>query len=100
MTSIYSEDEIAIIEYFVHRLMGLLKLYKTNKKSKLLCKLINETVSDISETIGFYMTVTSGIEAAAEYVKTIESMTIQDVNSAAAEYLSVNKAVISVLMPE
>ena len=47
MTSIYSEDEIAIIEYFVHRLIGLLKLYKTNKKSKLLCKLINETVSDI-----------------------------------------------------
>jgi zinc protease len=59
-----------------------------------------ETVSDISETIGYYMTVCNGLELVDEYLSTLESVTIDDVHEVAKKYLALNKATISVLMPK
>ena len=59
-----------------------------------------ETVSDISETIGYYMTVCNGLELVDEYLSTLESITIDDIQKEAQKYLDLNKATISVLMPK
>ena len=59
-----------------------------------------ETVSEIAETIGFYMTVCEKLECVNEYVQVLENITLEEVKEIANEYLDLNKAVISVLMPE
>lgn len=60
----------------------------------------SETVSEIAETIGYYMTVCDGLELVDDYLKTLESITIEDVQETAKKYLDLNKATISVLMPQ
>ena len=76
------------------------ELNKAKKKLKANFAENAETVSDISETIGFYMTVCSGLECVEEYVQTLENITAEDINSVLREHLDVNKAVVSFLMPE
>ncbi len=73
---------------------------KAVKKLKALFASSAETVSEIAETIGYYMTVCNGLELVDEYLKTLENITIEDVLKTAKEYLDINKATISVLMPE
>lgn len=60
----------------------------------------SETVSDIAETIGSYMTVCDGLTFVGEYLSILENITIDDVQEAAKKYLALNKATISVLMPK
>ncbi len=59
-----------------------------------------ETVSEIAETIGYYMTVCNGLELVDQYLETLEKITREDVLEASKKYLDLNKATISVLMPQ
>ncbi len=76
------------------------ELKKAKKKLKACFAENSETVSDIAETIGFYMTVCDKLECVEEYIEAIENITLEDVKSTAKKYLGINNAVISVLMPE
>lgn len=76
------------------------ELKKAKKKLKACFAENSETVSDIAETIGFYMTVCNNLECVEEYVKVIEEITMEEVKDLAQNCLDINKAVISVLMPE
>lgn len=60
----------------------------------------SETVSEIAENIGYYMTVCNGLELVDEYLNTLKSIKIEDFQEAAKKYLDLNKATVSVLMPQ
>lgn len=76
------------------------ELKKAKKKLKAGFAANAETVSDIAETIGFYMTVCENLECVNEYVKILDEITLEDIKTISNKYLDINKAVISVLMPE
>ena len=71
---------------------------KKKVKSRFACEV--ETVSDIGETIGYYMTVCDDLSLAEEYIPICESITTEDLKNAAKEYLDLNHVVISVLRPQ
>ena len=70
---------------------------KKKLKSRFACEV--ETVSEIGESIGYYMTVCDDLALAEEYIPVCESITAEDLKSIAKEYLNINNAVISVLSP-
>ncbi len=76
------------------------ELKKAKKKLKASFAENSETVSDIADTIGYYMTVCNNLECVEEYVKIIDSITLDDIKNAIDGYLNINNAVISILMPE
>lgn len=59
-----------------------------------------ETVSEIGETIGYYMTVCDSLSLVEEYLKVLEEISVEDLQEAAQRYLNIDNASISVLMPE
>ena len=59
-----------------------------------------ETVSDIGETIGYYMTVCDDLTLAEDYFRICHEITANDLIDAAKKYLDLNHAVISVLSPQ
>ncbi|MBR6163137.1 insulinase family protein [bacterium] len=59
-----------------------------------------ETVSDISETIGYYATTCESLELAGQYLSTLQNITLSDVKEMANAYLTKNHSAIAVLMPE
>jgi len=59
-----------------------------------------ETVSDIGDEIGYYMTVCGDLKLIEDYLYVLEEITIDDLQKIAQEYLNINRAVISVLLPE
>ena len=67
-------------------------------KSRFACEA--ETVSDIGEAIGYYMTVCDELELAESYMSICDNMTIEYLQEVARKYLDINHAVISVLMPQ
>ena len=71
---------------------------KKKLKSRFACEA--ETVSDIGEAIGYYMTVCDDLNLAEEYLPICESITIEDLKDAAKKYLDLNHAVISILSPD
>lgn len=98
------DEAIRLIKVQIEKLLqeGITEqeLKKAKKKLKVGFAVNSETVSEIAETIGFYMTVCQDLECVNEYVKLLDEVTLDDVNAIAKEYLDLNKAVISVLMPE
>lgn len=76
------------------------ELKKARKKLQASFADNSETVSDISENIGFYMTVCNKLEYVEEYINSINTITAEEIQTAAQKYLDINNAVISVLMPE
>lgn len=76
------------------------EIKKAKKKLKLRFADTAETVSEIGETIGYYMTVCDDLAPFAEYADMIEGLNAQDIQQAAKDYLDLDKATISVLMPE
>ena len=76
------------------------ELKKAKKKLKAGFAENSETISDIAENIGFYMTVCDGLERVQEYMQTIENITLEEVNANIKDCLDVSHAVISVLLPE
>ena len=76
------------------------ELKKAKKKLKAGFAENSETVSDIGENIGFYMTVCNKLEYVEEYIKVIDEITLENIKQTANEFIDINHAVIAVLMPE
>lgn len=76
------------------------ELKKAKKKLKAGFAENSETVSDIAENIGFYMTVCNKLECVEEYINVIDTITKDDIKEAAQKYINIDNAVISVLMPD
>lgn len=75
------------------------ELLKAKKKTKTRFAENAETVSEIGETIGYYMTVCDDLKLVEDYLCDLENITIEDLEAAVRKYLNINNAVISVLMP-
>ena len=73
---------------------------KAKKKIKSRFAFNAETVSEIGETIGYYMTVCNDLALVEDYIDILENLSVSDLCDCAKKYLNINNAVISVLMPE
>ena len=60
----------------------------------------SETVSEIGENIGYYETVCGDLKLIEEYLTDLNNITISDLESSIKKYLSIDNAVISILMPQ
>ena len=99
----YIEDAVELIESEIEELKQGISEREINKaKKKLKSQFAGEveTVSDIGETIGYYMTVCDDLALAEKYIPICESITEDDLLKAAKKYLDLNHAVISVLKPQ
>ena len=76
------------------------ELNKAKKRTKSRFAYAAETVSEIGETIGYYMTVCDDLNLVSDYLADLENITIEDLENAIKKYLSIYNAVIAVLMPE
>ena len=76
------------------------ELKKAKKKMKGAYASVSETVSDIADNIGFYMTVLGDLNYVNQYFEIVENMTASDVKEIANKYLTLDKTTISVMMPE
>lgn len=76
------------------------ELNKAKKRQKAGFAEESETVSDIGELIGHFMTVYEDITCHIRYLDVLESITCEDIRAVAAKYLDLNKSSISVLIPE
>lgn len=95
------------IELIKKELSGLLdnriteeELSKAKKRTKSRFAYAAETVSEIGETIGYHMTVCGGLKLIEDYLKLLSDITVDDLENVIRKYLSVENAVISVLVPE
>ena len=100
------KKEIAI-ELVKNEILGLLEnkisndeLAKAKKKIKSRFAYSAETVSEIGETIGYYMTVCEDLKLIEDYLKYLEEITIEDLECTIRKYLNLNNAVVSILEPE
>lgn len=76
------------------------ELEKAKKRTKSRFAYSAETVSEIGETIGYYVTVCDDLKLIEDYLADLDSITIGNLENTIKKYLSINNAVISVLMPE
>ena len=76
------------------------ELAKAKKKIKTRFAYSAETVSEIGETIGYYMTVCEDLRLVEQYLSDLEGITVDDLNSTIRKYLNINNCVISILTPE
>jgi zinc protease len=76
------------------------ELNKAKKKIKSRFAYSAETVSEIGETIGYYMTVCENLGLIEEYLKDLEDITLEDLHNTIKQYLNINNAVLSILIPE
>ncbi len=76
------------------------ELEKAKKKIKSRFAYASETVSEIGETIGYYMTVCEDLKLIEDYLKDLNSITVEDIEKTIKKYLNINNAVISILEPE
>ncbi len=99
----YKEKAIELVKSEIEKIKENITERELNKakkkvKSRFACEV--ETVSDIGETIGYYMTVCDDLALAEEYIPVCESITTKDLEEAAKKYLNLDHAVISVLKPQ
>lgn len=73
---------------------------KAKKKLKSRFAESSETVSEISENIGYYMTVCNNLDLVEKYMEDLDAYSIEKANETARKYLSLNNSVTSVLLPE
>lgn len=71
---------------------------KKKLKSRFACEA--ETVSEIGESIGYYMTVCDDLDLAEKYIPTCNEITVDYLTETAKKYLDINNAAISVLSPK
>lgn len=76
------------------------ELSKAKKRIKSRFAYSAETVSEIGETIGYYMTVCDDLKLIEDYLADLDSITVRDLEDTIKKYLSPDNSVISVLMPE
>lgn len=99
----YKEKAIELVKQEIEKLKAGITEKELNKarkklKSNFACEV--ETVSEIGESIGYYMTVCDDLSLAEEYIPTCESITTDYLVETAKKYLDINNAVISVLSPK
>ena len=99
----YREKAIELIKGEIDKVKENITERELNKakkkvKSRFACEV--ETVSDIGESIGYYMTVCDDLALAENYIPVCESITTEDLKEAAKKYLDLSHAVISVLRPQ
>ena len=75
------------------------ELSKAKKRTKSRFAYSAETVSEIGETIGYYMTVCDDLKLIEDYLADLDSITIEDLEETIRKYLSIDNAVISVIVP-
>ena len=73
---------------------------KAKKKLKVRFAEGAETVSDIAENIGYYMTVCDDLDLAENYLEDLNNFSIEDAHYVAKKYLQLNNSVTTVLLPE
>ena len=95
------------IELVKQELFGLLnnkiteeEILKAKKRIKSRFANDAETVSEIGENIGYYMTVCGDLKLIEEYLSDLENITVTDLEDVIQKYLSIDNAVISILSPE
>lgn len=88
------------IENLIDRNISENEFNKAKKRLKAEFAESAETVSDISENIGYYMTVCNNLELVEEYSEILENYKVEDLKEYIKKYLPMNHAVVSVLMPE
>ena len=76
------------------------EMQKAKKKIKSRFAYSAETVSEIGETIGYYMTVCEDLSLIEDYLKDLEDISIEDLNHTIKKYLNINNSVLSILVPE
>ncbi|MCM1339410.1 MAG: insulinase family protein [Muribaculaceae bacterium] len=76
------------------------ELLKAKKRIKSRFADSAETVSEIGDSIGYYMTVCDDLKIVEEYLTDLESITISDLEDSIRRYLSLDNAVVSLLVPE
>lgn len=76
------------------------ELAKAKKRTKSRFAFTAETVSEIGETIGYYMTVCDDLKLIEDYLADLDSITVEDLEETIKKYLSIDNAVISVLVPQ
>ena len=73
---------------------------KAKKKLKVRFAQGAETVSEIAESIGYYMTVCDDLDLAESYLNDLENYTLEEANKTAQKYLQLQNSVTTVLLPE
>lgn len=73
---------------------------KAKKKLKVRFAEGAETVSDIAENIGYYMTVCNDLDLVEQYLDDLDNYKIEEANETAKKYLSLDNSVTTVLLPE
>ena len=99
----YKERAIELIKAEIEKLkLGITEreLNKAKKKLKSRFACESETVSEIGESIGYYMTVCDDLDLAEKYIPACESITADFLVEVAKKFLDINNAVISVLCPK
>ena len=76
------------------------ELEKAKKRIKTRFAYAAETVSEIGETIGYYMTVCEDLKLVEQYLADLDSVTVEDLNETIKKHLDIKNCVISVLVPE
>ena len=97
------EKAIELIKHEVELIKSDVTLDELNKaKKKIKSRFASnaETVSEIGENIGYYMTVCNDLSLVTDYLNIVEDITIDDIQAAANRFLNINNATISVLLPE
>lgn len=87
------------LEKFSTELVSEEEFLKAKKKIKSRFAYNAETVSEIGDTIGYYMTVCDDLDLVQEYLPILDKISVGDLQKAAQKYLDINNATISVLMP-
>lgn len=98
------EEAVSAIKSEINKLCNKIiptrELKKAVKKLKARFAETSETVSDIAETIGYYMTVCDSSDSISSYLSILENITAEDVSDFAKKYIELNHAVFAILLPE
>ena len=98
----YKEEAIEAVKNEIEKLKENItdkELNKAKKKLKARFATEVETVSELGESIGYYMTVCDDLTLAEKYVPICNSLTVEDLKEGAKRFLNINNAAISVLLP-
>ena len=98
------DDALRLIKQEFEKLskegMSEQEFQKAKKKLKARFAESSETVSDIAENIGYYMTVCNELDLVEKYLEDLESYTLEEANQIANKYLQFKNSVTTVLIPE
>ena len=99
----YKEKAIELVKEEIEKIKESITDRELNKakkklKSRFACEV--ETVSEIGESIGYYMTVCDDLTLAEDYIPICNTITAEDLKETAKKYLNINNAVISILSPK